>query len=193
MHGRLRADGRKPPDPATVRAPSPRRRSCRTSASGTRRARSTARSSPRWPSMGFLGAPIPDAYGGAGADYISFALLCEELERADTAFRVVQSRPRRTELPRPPAVGHRGAAPALARSAGERREARHVRPHGARRGHRRGEPRSRPPGASMAATSSTARRSGSASPTSRTTSSRSRPWTGRRAGAASPRSSSSGA
>ena len=24
-------------------------------------------------------------------DYISFALLCEELERADTAFRVVQS------------------------------------------------------------------------------------------------------
>ena len=25
------------------------------------------------------------------SDYISFALLCEELERADTAFRVVQS------------------------------------------------------------------------------------------------------
>src|SRR5947207_10934821 len=41
--------------------------------------------------LGFLGAPIPEAYGGAGADYISFALLCEELERADTAFRVVQS------------------------------------------------------------------------------------------------------
>ena len=45
----------------------------------------------RWPSSGFLGAPIPEAYGGAGMDYISFALLCEELERADTAFRVVQS------------------------------------------------------------------------------------------------------
>jgi len=41
--------------------------------------------------LGFLGAPIPERYGGAGADYISFALLCEELERADTAFRVVQS------------------------------------------------------------------------------------------------------
>jgi len=40
---------------------------------------------------GFLGAPIPEAYGGIGADYIAFALLCEELERADTAFRVVQS------------------------------------------------------------------------------------------------------
>ncbi len=41
--------------------------------------------------QGFLGAPIPEAYGGAGMDYISFALLCEELERGDTAFRVVQS------------------------------------------------------------------------------------------------------
>jgi alkylation response protein AidB-like acyl-CoA dehydrogenase len=41
--------------------------------------------------LGFLGAPIPTDYGGAGTDYIAFALLCEELERADTAFRVVQS------------------------------------------------------------------------------------------------------
>ena len=41
--------------------------------------------------QGFLGAPIPEAYGGSGMDYISFAILCEELERADTAFRVVQS------------------------------------------------------------------------------------------------------
>lgn len=41
--------------------------------------------------LGFLGAPIPEQYGGAGADYVSFALLCEELERGDTAFRVVQS------------------------------------------------------------------------------------------------------
>jgi alkylation response protein AidB-like acyl-CoA dehydrogenase len=41
--------------------------------------------------QGFLGAPIPEQYGGGGMDYVSFALLCEELERADTAFRVVQS------------------------------------------------------------------------------------------------------
>ena len=41
--------------------------------------------------LGFLGAPIPEQYGGSGMDYISFALLCEELERADTAFRVIQS------------------------------------------------------------------------------------------------------
>ncbi len=41
--------------------------------------------------LGFLGAVIPEQYGGLGMDYVSFALLCEELERADTAFRVVQS------------------------------------------------------------------------------------------------------
>src|SRR5512141_99635 len=41
--------------------------------------------------VGFLGAPIPEAWGGSGMDYLSFAILCEELERADTAFRVVQS------------------------------------------------------------------------------------------------------
>src|SRR5215212_82544 len=41
--------------------------------------------------QGFLGAPIPERWSGSGMDYISFALLCEELERADSAFRVVQS------------------------------------------------------------------------------------------------------
>ena len=45
----------------------------------------------RMAELGFLGAPIPERYGGSGMDYISFAILCEELERADTAFRVVQS------------------------------------------------------------------------------------------------------
>ena len=38
---------------------------------------------------GLLGLPIPERYGGAGMDYIAFALLCEEMERADTAFRVI--------------------------------------------------------------------------------------------------------
>ena len=41
--------------------------------------------------LGFLGAPDPRAWGGAGMDYTSFGILCEELERADTAFRVVLS------------------------------------------------------------------------------------------------------
>jgi glutaryl-CoA dehydrogenase (non-decarboxylating) len=41
--------------------------------------------------LGFLGAPIPEQYGGPGLDYVSLGILCEELERADTAFRVVMS------------------------------------------------------------------------------------------------------
>jgi glutaryl-CoA dehydrogenase (non-decarboxylating) len=45
----------------------------------------------RMAELGFLGAPIPEEYGGGGTDYVAFALLCEELERADSAFRVVQS------------------------------------------------------------------------------------------------------
>ena len=40
---------------------------------------------------GFLGAPIPERYGGSGMDYVSLGLLCEELERADSAFRVIMS------------------------------------------------------------------------------------------------------
>ncbi|MEA2677741.1 MAG: hypothetical protein QOJ81_1882 [Chloroflexota bacterium] len=45
----------------------------------------------RMAELGFLGAPIPEEYGGAGMDYVSLGILCEELERADTAFRVVMS------------------------------------------------------------------------------------------------------
>jgi glutaryl-CoA dehydrogenase (non-decarboxylating) len=41
--------------------------------------------------LGFLGAPIPERYGGPGLDYVSLGIICEELERADTAFRVVMS------------------------------------------------------------------------------------------------------
>ena len=41
--------------------------------------------------LGYLGAPIPERHGGAGMDYVSFGILCEELERADSAFRVVMS------------------------------------------------------------------------------------------------------
>jgi alkylation response protein AidB-like acyl-CoA dehydrogenase len=45
----------------------------------------------RMAELGFLGAPIPAEYGGPGLDYVSLGILCEELERADTAFRVVMS------------------------------------------------------------------------------------------------------
>ena len=71
--------------------PSPRPRSCRTSASGTRRARSIARSSRRWASWASSARRSRRRTAARGMDYLSFAILCEELERADTAFRVVQS------------------------------------------------------------------------------------------------------
>jgi len=45
----------------------------------------------RMADLGLLGAPIHEQWGGSGMDYLSFAIICEELERADTAFRVVQS------------------------------------------------------------------------------------------------------
>jgi glutaryl-CoA dehydrogenase (non-decarboxylating) len=45
----------------------------------------------RMADLGLLGAPIWEQWGGSGMDYLSFAIICEELERADTAFRVVQS------------------------------------------------------------------------------------------------------
>ena len=45
----------------------------------------------RMAEAGLLGAPIHSAWGGSGMDYVSFGMICEELERADTAFRVVQS------------------------------------------------------------------------------------------------------
>ncbi len=66
-------------------------------------------------------------------DYISFALLCEELERADTAFRVVQSVHVGLNSLTLLQWGDRGAEAALAGAPGEGREAGDVRPHRAGR------------------------------------------------------------
>ncbi len=41
--------------------------------------------------IGLLGICIPDEYGGAGFDYISLGLACEELEYCDTSLRVILS------------------------------------------------------------------------------------------------------
>jgi butyryl-CoA dehydrogenase len=37
--------------------------------------------------LGFLAGPIEPQYGGSGMDYVSYALLCEELGRADSSVR----------------------------------------------------------------------------------------------------------
>lgn len=41
--------------------------------------------------LGLLGVCIPEQYGGAGFDYISLGLVCEELETCDTFLRVIMS------------------------------------------------------------------------------------------------------
>jgi alkylation response protein AidB-like acyl-CoA dehydrogenase len=41
--------------------------------------------------LGFLGAPIPERYGGAGLDFISDAIIFEEIGRADSSIRTTLS------------------------------------------------------------------------------------------------------
>jgi glutaryl-CoA dehydrogenase (non-decarboxylating) len=41
--------------------------------------------------LGLLGVCIPEQYGGAGFDYISLGLVCEDLEACDTFLRVAMS------------------------------------------------------------------------------------------------------
>ncbi|WP_405096803.1 acyl-CoA dehydrogenase family protein [Oceanobacillus sp. FSL H7-0719] len=41
--------------------------------------------------LGFMGVCIPEKYGGSGMDYNALAIVCEELERGDTAFRTAVS------------------------------------------------------------------------------------------------------
>jgi glutaryl-CoA dehydrogenase (non-decarboxylating) len=41
--------------------------------------------------LGILGAPIPAEYAGAGLDFVSEALICEEIERGEAAFRTLIS------------------------------------------------------------------------------------------------------
>jgi len=46
---------------------------------------------PQMASLGLLGVCVPEKYGGAGMDYVSLGLVCEELEFLDTSLRVIMS------------------------------------------------------------------------------------------------------
>jgi glutaryl-CoA dehydrogenase (non-decarboxylating) len=46
---------------------------------------------PKMAALGLLGACVPAQYGGAGMDYISLGIACEELEYVDTSLRVILS------------------------------------------------------------------------------------------------------
>ncbi|MDX6519925.1 MAG: hypothetical protein QOF08_530 [Gaiellales bacterium] len=41
--------------------------------------------------LGLLGPVVPPEYGGSGLDYVSEALICEEIERGESAFRTLIS------------------------------------------------------------------------------------------------------
>src|SRR5262249_46269536 len=41
--------------------------------------------------LGLLGIVVPEEYGGAGLDFVSEALACEEIERGEAAFRTLIS------------------------------------------------------------------------------------------------------
>ena len=46
---------------------------------------------PKMAQLGLLGICVPQEYGGAGMDYVSLGLACEELEYVDTSLRVILS------------------------------------------------------------------------------------------------------
>ncbi|AXI08377.1 butyryl-CoA dehydrogenase [Oceanobacillus zhaokaii] len=46
---------------------------------------------PKLAELGLMGVCIPEKYGGSGMDYNALAIVCEELERGDTAFRTAVS------------------------------------------------------------------------------------------------------
>ncbi len=45
----------------------------------------------RMATLGFLGGPIPEEYGGSGLDFISHAITTEEVGRADSSLRTTMS------------------------------------------------------------------------------------------------------
>ncbi len=42
-------------------------------------------------SLGLLGATVPEEYGGAGANYVSYGLIAREIERVDSGYRSMMS------------------------------------------------------------------------------------------------------
>ena len=108
--------------------------------------------------------------GGSGMDYISLAIMCEELERVDTAFRVVMSVHVGLNSLTLLQWGTEEQKQKLAGTAGEGGEARDLRPDRAERRLRCGRHRDDGRARMATITSSTARRCGFPWPTWPTTS-----------------------
>ena len=73
---------------------------------------------PKMAELGLLGICVPAQYGGAGMDYISLGVACEELEYADTSLRVILSVHVALNSLTLLDVGNRSAEAAVSRSAG---------------------------------------------------------------------------
>ena len=90
--------------------------------------------------VGLMGVCVPEEYGGAGADFLSYILVLEQLSRADAGVGVtVAVHTSATTLP-DPRLGHGGAAVPVRAPARQWRDDRCLRPLGAGRGLRRVEP-----------------------------------------------------
>ena len=73
---------------ATSRGASPTRRSRRRRRSGTASTASRASCSARLGELGLMGVCVPEEHGGAGADFLAYVLVLEELSRADAGVGV---------------------------------------------------------------------------------------------------------
>ena len=93
--------------------------------------------------QGYLGAIVPREYGGAGLDYLTYAIVVEEIGRGCSAMRTVVSVQTSLVCSLDRALGHRGAEAALPAEAVLRRVARLLRADRARHRLRRRQPATR--------------------------------------------------
>ena len=82
--------------------------------------------------LGFLGPTIPEAYGGAGVNYVAYGLIAREVERVDSGYRSAMSVQSSLGHAPDPRLRQRGAAQEVPAEAGHRRVDRLLRPHRAR-------------------------------------------------------------
>ncbi len=71
--------------------------------------------------MGFLGAIVPEEYGGRGVDYLTYGLIVEEIGRNDSAMRTVSRSSPRSCAPRSSAGAPRSRSRSGCRSSARAR------------------------------------------------------------------------
>ena len=121
--------------------------------------------------LGLLGATIPEEYGGAGAGYVAYGLIAREVERVDSGYRSALSVQSSLVMFPIHAYGTEEQRQEIPAAARDRRDRRLLRPDRARprlRPRRHADPRGQ---GSPAATGSPARRPGSPTRRSPTSSS----------------------